>query len=86
MLETLFCKAQATTLRGYKITAKISEKKLHCSQRSNGNKNRLDHESFFKINIENFLNLNPEDCKNELQRLKITKRKGTNRSSVIFDV
>ena len=37
-----------------------SQKKLHCSQVSNGNKNRLDHESFYQIIIERLLHLNPE--------------------------
>ena len=36
-------KKRDTNLTGYNFTAKISEKKVHCSQVSNGNKNRLDH-------------------------------------------
>ena len=35
---TLYSKAQATTLTGYKFTATFSVKKVHCSQVSNGKK------------------------------------------------
>ena len=42
---------------GYKFTATFSEKKVHCSQVSNGKKNRLDHESFYQNNIERLLHL-----------------------------
>ena len=48
VIATLYSKARATTVIGYKFTATISEKKVHCSQVSNGNKNRLDHESFYQ--------------------------------------
>ena len=47
-MATLYLKARATTVTGYKFTAKFSEKKVHCSQVSIGNKNRLDHESFYQ--------------------------------------
>ena len=70
----------------YKFTATFSEKKVHCSQVSNGNKNRLDHESFYQSNIERLLHLNPEDCKNELLRLNITRNKNTDRKLVYFQV
>ena len=60
----LYSKSRATTVTGYKFTATFSEKKVHCSQVSNGNKNRLDHESFYQSNIERLLHLNPDDCKN----------------------
>ena len=43
---TLYSKSRATTLTGYKFTATFSEKKIHCSQVSNGNKNRLDQRIF----------------------------------------
>ena len=66
-VATLYSKARSTTLTGYKFTAKFSEKKVHYSQDSNGNKNRLYHESFYQSNIERLLNLNPQDCKNELR-------------------
>ena len=33
----LYSKARATTVIGYKFTATFSEKKVHCSQVSNGN-------------------------------------------------
>ena len=56
---TLYSKARSTTLIGYKFTATFSEKKVHCSQVSNGNKNRLDHESFYQSNIERLLHLSP---------------------------
>ena len=52
IIATLYSKARATTLTGYKITANFSEKKVHCSQVSNGNSNRLDHESFYQSNIK----------------------------------
>ena len=32
VIATLYLKARATTLIGYKFTAKFSEKKVHCSQ------------------------------------------------------
>ena len=44
VIATLYSKARATTVTGYKFLAIFSEKKVHCSQVSNGNKNRLDHE------------------------------------------
>ena len=86
IIATLYSKARATTLIGYKFTATVSEKKVHCSQVANGKKNRLDHESFNQSNIERLLHLSPEDCKNELKRLKITSNKGTNRKVVKFQV
>ena len=49
VIATLYSKARATKVTGYKFTATFSEKKVHCSQVSNGNKNRLDHESFYQI-------------------------------------
>ena len=86
VIATLYSKARATTVIGYKFTATFSEKKVHCSQVSNGNKNRLDHESFYQSNIERLLHLNPEDCKNELLRLNITRNKNTDRKLVYFQV
>ena len=79
-------KAQATTVTGYKFTATFSEKKVHCSQVSNGNKNRLDHESFYQSNIERLSHLNSDDCKNELLRLNITRYRNTDRKIVNFQV
>ena len=79
-------KARATTLTGYKFTATFSEKKAHCSQVSNGNKSRLDHESFYHSNLERLLHLKPDDCKNELLRLNLTKNKKSNRKIVNFQV
>ena len=86
VIATLYSKAQATTLTVYKFTAKFSEKKVHCSQVSNGNKNRPDHESFYQSNIEILLHLSPEDCKTELKRLNLTPNTGTNRKLVNFQV
>ena len=62
----------------------FSEKKVHCSQVSNGNKSRLDHESFYQSNIERLLHLNPDDCTNELLRLNITRNRNTDRKTVNF--
>ena len=86
VIATLYSKARATTVTGYKLTATFSEKKVHCSQVSNGNKNRLDHESFNQSNIERLLHLNPDDCKNELLRLNLTRNKNTARKIVNFQV
>ena len=82
----MYSKARATTVTGYKFTATFSEKKVYCSQVSNGNKNRLDHESFYQSNIERLLHLNPDDCKNELLRLNLSRNKNTDRKIVIFQV
>ena len=79
-------KSRSTTLTGYKFTAKFSEKKKHCSQDSNGNKNRLDDESFYQKNIERLLHLNPQDCMNELRRLNLTQNDAMNRKLVNFQV
>ena len=86
VIATLYSKARSTTLRDYKFTATFSEKKVHCSQVSNGNKNRLDHESFYQSNIERLPHFNPQDCKNELRRLNLTQNIGTNRKLVNFQV
>ena len=82
----MYSKARATTVKGYKFTATFSEKKIHCSQVSNGNKNRLDHESFYQSNIERLLHLDPDDCKNQLLRLNLTRNKNTDRKIVNFQV
>ena len=79
VITILYSKARATTLTGYKFTATFSEKKVHCSQISNGNKNRLHHESFYQSNIERLMHINPE-------RLKITSNKGKIRKLVCFQV
>ena len=84
IVATLTSKARATTLTGYKFTATFSEKKTHCSQVSNGNKNRLDHESFYQSNIERLLHLSPGDCKNYRLRLNLTKNKKSNRKKINF--
>ena len=84
--NTIIKKARSTTLKGYRITATFSEKKVHCSQVSNGNKNRLDLESVYQSNIEGLLHLSPQDCKNELRRLNLTQNDGTNRKLVNFQV
>ena len=38
VIATLYSKARATTLTGYKFTVTFSVKKVHCSQVSNGKK------------------------------------------------
>ena len=86
IISTLYSKARATTLTRYKFTATFSEKKVHCSQVSNGNKNRVHHESFYQSNIKRLLHLRSDDCKNEPKRLKITSNKGTNRKLVHVQV
>ena len=86
VIATLNSKARATTITGYKFTATFSEKKVHCSQVSNGNKNRVDHESFYQRNIERLLHLKYDDCKNELLRLNLTKNKKSNRKIVNFQI
>ena len=86
IIATLYSKARATTVTGCKFTATFSEKKVHCSQVSNGNKNRLDHEPFYQSNIERLLHLNPDDCKNELLRLNLTRNKNTDRKITNFQV
>ena len=86
VIATLYSKARATTVTRYKFTATFSEKKVHCSQVSNGNKNRLDHESFYQSNKELLLHLNPDDCKNELLRLNLTRNKNLDRKIVNFQV
>ena len=83
VIATLYSKARATTVAGYKFTATFFEKKVHCSQVL---KNRLDHESFYRSNIERLLLLNPDDCKNELLRLNITRNKNTDKKLVYFQV
>ena len=77
---TLYSKTRATTLAGYKFTATFSEKKVHCSQVSNG------IESFHQSNIERLLYLKPEDYKNETLRFNLTKNKNSNRKIVNFQV
>ena len=59
VIANFYSKARATTLTGHKLTATFSEKKVHCCQVSNGNKNRLDHESFYQGNIERLLHFSP---------------------------
>ena len=51
VITTFYSKARPTTLTGYKFTATFSEKKVHCSQVSNGIENRLDHETFYQSNL-----------------------------------
>ena len=86
VIATLYSKARATTVIGFKNTAKFSENKVHCSQVSNGNKNRVDHESFYQSNIERLFHLNPDDCKVELHRLNLTNYKHSERQIVNFHV
>ena len=76
IIATLYSNARATTLTGYKFTAQVP----------NGNKNRHDHQSFYQTNIEILLHLKPDDCKNELLRLNLTKNKKSKRKIVNFQV
>ena len=51
----------------YNLNKILFREKAHCSQVSNGNKNRLNHEFFYQSKIERLLHLNAEGCNNELQ-------------------
>ena len=73
IIATLYSKARARTLTGCKFTATFSDKKVHCSQVPNGNKNRLDRENLYQSNIERLFHLSPDNCKNEYERLKNKK-------------
>ena len=86
VIAALYSKARATTFTGYKFIATFSEKKVHCSQVPKGNKNRIDHESFYQSNEERLLHLNPDDCKNELFRLNLTRNKNSDRKIVNFRI
>ena len=86
IIASLYSTARATTITGHKIKATFSENKVHCSQVSNGNKSRLDHEYFYQSNFERLLHLSPQDCKNELKRLNLTPNEGTNRKILNFQV
>ena len=65
IIATLYSKARAAILTGYKFRATFSEKKVHFSQVSNGNKYKLDQESINQNKIKRFLHLSPDYCKNE---------------------
>ena len=86
VIATLYSKTRATTLTSYKFTATFTEKKVHCSQFSKGNKNRLNHEPFYQSNIERLLHLKPDNGKIELLRLNLTKNKNSYRKIVNFQV
>ena len=86
IVAILYSTARATTLTGYQITATFSEKKVYCSQVSNGNKNRIDHESFYQSSIERLLHLQSENCKTELLRLNLTTNKNSNRKLKNFQI
>ena len=49
-----------------------------------GNKNRLNHESFYQSKLERLLHLDTEDCKNE--HLKTNTNKNENRKLVNYQV
>ena len=82
--HTLF-KSPSHNLNRIQLHSNILREKVHCSQVSNGNRNRLDHKSFYQSKLERLLH-NPEDCKNELQRLKIITNECANRKLVKFQV
>ena len=71
VIAKLYSKDRATIHTSDNFTGKFFGKKKHCSQVSNGNKNRLNLASCYQSNIERLIYLIPEDCKNELKRLKI---------------
>ena len=52
VVATLYSKARATTLSGFEFSGKFSEKQIHCSQLSNGNKHKLDHGTLYRTNLE----------------------------------
>ena len=83
--NTLF-ESPSYNLKRISIHSKVFRGKVYCSQVSNGNSNRLDHESFYHRNIERLLHFKPADCENELKRLEKTTNKSTNRKLVIYQV
>ena len=54
VIATLYSKARATTKAGYKFTALFSEKKVHCSKVSNGNKTDLITNHSIKVILNDF--------------------------------
>ena len=74
IVATVYSKARATIVTEAEFTANFL-KKIHCSQTLSSNKNRLDHESHYQKNIKKLLDLIHQDCKNELQRLKLVTKK-----------
>ena len=54
IVATLYSKVIATTLTGYKFKATFSEKKVHCSQVSNGNKKDLIRNLSIKVISKKF--------------------------------
>ena len=72
--------------RCYKRIPIFYKNKVHCSQVSNGNKNQLDHESFYQSYIERLLHLKPDDCKNKLLGLNLTKNENSHKKIVNFQV
>ena len=62
VIATLYSKARATTVIGYKFTATFSEKKVHFHK----SQTEITDMNHYQSNIELLLHLNPEDCKNEL--------------------
>ena len=59
---------------------------MHCSEVSNGNKNRPDPKSFYQSNKERLLHLSPEDRTIEPYRLKLTTNKSTNQKLLNFEI
>ena len=53
-------KTRGTFLVRYKFTREFSEKKVYYSQVSKGNKNRLDHESYYLSDNERLFHLIPK--------------------------
>ena len=55
-------------------------------QRQSIDQNRLDQESCYQSNLERLLHLKPDDCKNELLKLNLTRNKNSKRKIVNFQV
>ena len=63
VIATLYSKARATTVIGYKFTATFSERKyiVHKSQTEIKTDLTMNHST--RVISNDFLHLNPEDCK-----------------------
>ena len=70
-----------------KFTATFSEKKVHCSQSLQMEiKTVLTTNHSTRVISNDFYISIPEDCKNELLRLNITRNKNADRKLVYFQV
>ena len=78
-------KSKSCTLTGINSQQNFQRKK-YIVLKSQMEKKRPNHKSFYQINIEKVLHLNPDDCKNDLRQSKLTTIKGTNRKLVNFQL